>query len=229
MMFKEQLIIVRHARSTNNLRETEDADAALTEYGCRQAINVGKFCKKHLNLTDFSFYTSPFLRALATAAGMQKEMGTLQFGYVRHKVKFVVEPGLREYINHCHKEVMIRVHRDRFPEFDWTSLRDAESLHYKEEFNEELLNRIVGLYRSLPDKSVVVTHGLPAFTLLKVASVPGWNSVPIWDHSLDNASITLIVNGRIIWHGRNLYHEIDRDPFDKSRPYDASDLLVPTT
>ena len=75
-----------------------------------------------------------------------------------------------------------------------------------------LIPKLLGV--PLPQKSVVVTHGLPAFTLMHVAK-GNVESVPIWDHSIDNCSITYLKGGRVIWHGRNLYHEIAE--YDRAR------------
>lgn len=220
-MFKEQLIIIRHARTETNIRATDDADTKLTKFGMEQRHRLGKFMYKHMDIdAGFRFYTSPFLRCLQTAAAIQDEAPD-------YHSQFVVTDAVREYINHGHREVKIPVHKDKFAQFNWSRFYYHDELTYKDEFNEEILNRLVGFYHDLPEKSVVVTHGLPALTLLYVASRPGWNSVPIWDHSIDNASITVVVRGRVVWHGRNLYHELDTDPFDKKRAYDASDLLVP--
>jgi hypothetical protein len=64
-----------------------------------------------------------------------------------------------------------------------------------------------------PKKLVVVTHGLPAFVLRYIDS-DNVSHLPLWDYSLDNASITWIKRGRVVWHGRNIYHEIDSNPED---------------
>jgi len=213
------LIIVRHARTLTNIRVSEDMDPEITDYGHKQSRNVAKFFKKHMDLSGVSYFTSPFLRCLQTADPIQNLLG----------VVFTVRPELREYVNHARRDAVVPVRKLDYPDMNWSyfdQYEDGEEITYKDEFNEELLNRIHDLHHSLPEKSLCLTHGLPALTLLHVAT-KNVNAVPIWDHSLDNASITVIVKGRVVWHGRNLYHELEQDPFDKTRAYDASDLIIP--
>jgi broad specificity phosphatase PhoE len=139
----------------------------------------------------------------------------------------IVLGTLREYINHSDREVTVDLRRNDFPQMRWEEFDSSvSSLIFNDEQNEEFLNRIHAAYNRLNDQSVVVTHGLPALALIRVATGKG-DSVPIWDHSVDNASLTLIKNGRLIWHGRNLYHEVDFDPFENMRPFDKADLLIP--
>lgn len=215
------LLIIRHARSELNIRVTEEPDAKITDFGARQAHTVGRFMARHMDLSGFDFYTSPFLRCLQTAEHICK-------AYTEFKVapRFRVRDKLREYINHGHQEVTIDVHRKKFPHMDWQRYPEAvDKLLFRAEQNEEILNRMHDFYGKIPEKSVVVTHGLPALVLIRVATGRG-DAVPIWDHSVDNASLTLIKNGRTVWHGRNLYPEVEHDPFEKMRTYDAADLLT---
>jgi broad specificity phosphatase PhoE len=226
-MFKDTLLIIRHARSELNIRKSEDADCNITNFGVKQATTVGKFMGRHMNLDGFSYYTSPFLRCLQTAGEIVNGVSKVHSA-LAGEMQFKVLDDLREYINHCHREVTVRCHSGAYPEFDWSDFpkfAEEPDLSYKDEQNEELLNRVHRLYRGLPEKSVVVTHGLPALTLVRVATGRG-DAVPIWDHCIDNASMTLIKGGRIVWLGRNLYPECDHDPFDKVRAYDAADLIV---
>jgi broad specificity phosphatase PhoE len=221
----KECIIIRHARTTTNIRQTDSMDPELTEFGIGQAKRVGKFLAKHVNLDGFQFYTSPFLRCLATSDLMLREInGALGRSYGTRQ--FVVDSLLREYINHCGRETTIPVYSERFSNMIWGELADQKEIFYKDEYNEEFLNRLHQFKWKMNDKSLIVTHGLTAFTLMHVL-VHNANHVPVWDHSMDNCSITYIVNGRIVWQGRNLYHEVDYDPFDKKRAFDAADLLVP--
>lgn len=216
-MFKDELIIIRHGRSINNLRQSDDPDCGITEYGKRQALNVGKFLAKHVDTRGFEFFTSPFLRCLQTAEAIQSEVTFDNPGYVLS--------GLREYVNHYNKEVLVKNRRSETYNLHWADM-PREDVVYHEEFNETFLDRMVSLFEVLPSKSIVVTHGLPALMLLEIAKNPAVNSVPIWDHSIDNCSITRIVKGRVVWHGRNLFHEVDHDPFDIPRAHDQADMLV---
>lgn len=202
MHFKEELFVIRHARSQHNVRDEEGLDAGITEWGERQAENVANFLKDQIDLEGFTFITSPFYRCLLSSLPIADKFG----------ISFEVWPEFREYLNHSGKECVVR-HRTDMPKFDWSRFAvdgqvQTETL-YKEEYNEVFLNRIHDGYTLLPEKSVVVTHGLPAITLTTIAK--GHLHMPVWDYSISNASITYIKRGRTIWHGRSLYHERDYD------------------
>lgn len=210
-MYKDVLLIVRHARSDWNIRITDKLDSDITEFGKRQAKKVGEFLYKHLQKEFVSYnelckYTSPFLRCLQTAQGIED-------GYGR-KQGFKINPLLREYLNHQKKNCFVPNREKEFNDFGWNSY-PSEGINFEMEQNEDFLRRMHQCYNSLPPKSLVVTHGLPGLALLRIASNPGLSDVPVYDYSLDNCSMSLIVRGRVVWHGRNVYHEIDHDPFDK--------------
>lgn len=206
-MFKEELIIIRHARSKHNVRLTDSIDEDITEFGERQARNVGRFLREELQLDchaeGWSYFTSPFLRCLQTSRILQHWMTG---------VKFEIMHELREYLNHTGRQCFVPSRAKEFIEFDWSWYAEEGTTYY-DEFNENYLHRMCDAYNKLPQKSLVVTHGLPAFTLMHIAK-GNVDSVPIWDHSIDNCSITYIKRGRVIWHGRNLYHEFEN--YDRS-------------
>lgn len=210
-MFKEELIIIRHGRSKQNVGESFNMDDGLTDFGKRQAFNVGRYLRDVMKLPTKTlspdFYTSPFLRCLETARQVQHGM-TPPVGHFYNK--FFVLPSLREYVNHFSggNEVVVNRRAEEFPTFHWQLYDDTS---FKDEFNETFLDRMVGCHESLSQRSVVVTHGLPAFALLYVATTVNPRHVPLWDYSLDNASITWIKKGRVIWHGKNLYHEMENE------------------
>jgi broad specificity phosphatase PhoE len=208
-MFKEELIIIRHARSRHNIRLSEDVDDGLSEFGERQARNVGVFFAEEVDLTGFEFFTSPFLRCLQTSEIISSRCG----------MNPIVMPQLREYLNHGGRAAEVINRKGMFPRMDWSIFPDEGEV-YEEEFNETFLHRMHEAYHLLPEKSVVCTHGLPALVLLHVAS-SNTRSVPVWDHSIDNASMTIIRKGRVIWHGRNLYHEHEYDSKFYRRDWDG--------
>lgn len=209
-MFKQDLIIVRHARSRHNVGESESLDDSITNFGQIQATNVGRYLHEVMEIgNNFNFYTSPFLRCLETSRNIQEEL---------EDVEFKVMWQLREYLNHAKpRELFIPNRSEEFSEFSW-GLFPKEGELYHEEFNEIFLHRMEDCHARLSEKSVVVTHGLPAFALLYVATTANPRHVPIWDYSIDNASITWIKRGRVIWHGKNLYHEM---PNDRPWPNDS--------
>lgn len=211
----KQLIIIRHARSLYNARKTDNLDSEITEWGQRQALSVARFMKKHMSVTGFRFYTSPFLRCLQTAYPIQKTLN----------VTFKVLPDLREYLNHSGKPVTVEPRPKLFDEnYDWQ--RYTEPQTFDTEFNEEFIARMRRVYDEVSQwgNAVVITHGLPALQLIHTAAHNA-NYVPIWDHSLDNCSITLIKDGMVLWHGRNLPHEEPDDPFEVKRAYDWADQV----
>ena len=199
-MFKKDLIIIRHARSKFNLRSSDHLDDSLSEFGERQARNNGEFFKEAMDVTGHTCYTSPFLRCLQTTALMNASV----------KLQPIVLPELREYLNHSSgRSVHVPNRQNEYCQFNWNRYPDAGE-EYKEEFNETFLQRMHDAYHQLDDSSIVVTHGLPALVLLHVAS-ENTTSVPVWDHSIDNCSISVIRKGRVVWRGRNLFHEQDYD------------------
>jgi len=213
-MFKEELLIIRHGRTTTNIRKTEDLDAPLTDFGIHQAKTVGKFLAKHMDLTGFRFYSSPFLRCVHTAVNIVSFVGA---GPIQ------IDDRFREYLNHSGKSVHVPSREKHFPKMMWGSF-PLEGQTYTEEQNEQLINRVEDGFWNLAPKSVVITHGLPGLLLAHLAT-SRQRVVPIWDHSIDNCSMTYIVRGSVMWWGRNLYYECDHDPFDTPRSYDAADLI----
>jgi broad specificity phosphatase PhoE len=208
-MFKDELIIIRHARSRHNIRHSEDLDDSISEFGERQARNVGCFFAEEVDLTGFQFYTSPLLRCLQTSEAISSRCG----------MEPIVMPQLREYLNHSGRAVEVINRKGIFPRMNWGVFPDEGEI-YDEEFNEVFLHRMHEAHALLPNKSIVCTHGLPALVLLHVAS-SNTHSVPVWDHSIDNCSITIIRKGRVIWHGRNLYHEHEYDSKFYRRDWDG--------
>ena len=90
---------------------------------------------------------------------------------------------LREYLNHSGRTAWVPNRKELFPHMDW-DLYPAAGETYDQEFNEVFLHRMQDAFHNLPQRSIVVTHGLPALVLLKVASDPTNHGVPVWDHSI---------------------------------------------
>jgi len=208
MHIKDDLIIIRHARSQANIGESDEPDSHLTEFGVKQANTVGAFLATELNLNGYSWYTSPFIRCLETSHKIWEQRKSL----ARVFTTFTVMPQLREYLNHSGREVFIPRADEPKGMFNWNYFPESGEV-YQSEFNEHFLHRMHEAYELLSNQSVVVTHGLPALLLARIATENA-RDVPMWDYSLDNASITWIKRGRTIWHGKNMYHEIESWPKD---------------
>lgn len=214
----KEVIIIRHGRSQYNIDHTlRDADSPLTEYGRQTVENVGRYLADVLDRShSWKFFTSPFDRCLQTASPIIREIREVHDPWIP---RFAVIPELREYLNHYGEEATIpsRTGSADYNEefFDWN--RYQKAMTFAPEQNEEFLNRMHDAYDKLAPNSVVVTHGLPGMVLREIAKNPGLSSVPVWDHSLDNASITWIKRGRTIWSGRVIHHEIPHESRRKAR------------
>lgn len=193
-MYKKEIFIIRHARSEHNTGSTQSLDSNITSWGEIQARALGQYLSSTFDLNDFTFYTSPFLRCLQTAA-------LLPFG------AFNVSTKIREYVNHdlvTGNYIHIPRRQEHFNiNFNWDEFFGDD---YRKETNEQLIDRLYEFYYSLPERSFVITHGLPALVLSNIATSNS-HTIPVWDYSLDNCSITRIVNGRFIWRGKNLHYE----------------------
>lgn len=209
MHFKEDLIIIRHARSLANIGASTELDSKLSDYGHKQAQTVGNFLATELDLSGHSWYTSPFMRCLQTSHAIWQQHKQVCETFIT----FRVMPQLREYLNHS-GAVGVHIPRAKDPQgmLDWSYFPEKGE-EYHSEFNEHFLHRMHEAYELLAGKSVVVTHGLPALLLARIAT-ENTRDVPMWDYSLDNASVTWIKKGRTIWHGKNMYHEIESWPKD---------------
>lgn len=197
-MISKEIIVIRHARSNHNIRKTDDLDGEISDFGVRQAINVGDYLSSEFDLKDYSFFTSPFLRCVQTADIISKKTNHTP----------IVDEKIKESLNHYNAKVLIKNHKEKFPNFVWDSINE-KGIECGPEFNEHFLNRMFNFYHDLPQKSIVVTHGLPAILLINIASNPMIKNIPVWDYSIDNCSISVVKKGRIVWHGRNLYNEFD--------------------
>jgi hypothetical protein len=63
-----ELLLIRHAESEFNAKETKDLDSALTRNGRRQAIEVSAFLKRKFDdIKNWRGFVSPLLRTLQTA------------------------------------------------------------------------------------------------------------------------------------------------------------------
>ena len=217
----KELFIIRHARTVHNLGDSPSLDSPITDFGEKQSKLLGRFFKEQKLLTEgFRFITSPFLRCLQTASFMLEGAGEEKQEFVRHcdmselsppsRVRFHVQSLAHEYLGHYHfkdkRSLHIQNRKDLFSDMEWMSYPTL-GMDFIHETNEEFMHRIRSLYYRLPDKAVVITHGLPAMALMHVASDPTFRYMPVWDWCLDNASITWVKNGRIIWRGLNLFWE----------------------
>lgn len=197
---KNSLILIRHGRSLYNVRETNCLDSDLTDFGITQARIVGKFLKKKIPFLDnYVFHISPFKRCLSTAHYIIDEIGNLNS-------KFIVDPSISEYLSsdYYDKSVIVPNRKNEFPLFDWGNY--SENYTHLPESGEEFVNRMKNSYLNLSDNSIVIAHGLSIIGL-GLEAQESLSSMPLWDHSINNCSLTWFKEGEKKWWGRNLFHE----------------------
>lgn len=195
---KDSLILIRHGRSCYNVRETKCLDSDLTDFGVTQAKIVGSYLKKIPQIYENIFYVSPFKRCLQTAQHIM-EQGKFE------SCQFIINPTISEYLSPLHDlDVVVPNRKDEFPMFNWDLFQPL----YKPESDKEFMNRIKDSYKNLDDKSVVISHGLSIVSLF-LESQSLLDSMPKWDYSINNCSLTWVKDGVKRWYGRNLYHEYE--------------------
>lgn len=210
---KDDLIVVRHARSEWNIGASKNMDSSITDFGIDQAKIVGKYianggpqCEhsggRLWDIESFTFYVSPFLRCLMTMDYI--------IGAAGLNVRPVVLPQLGEFLFPDwvlkNGPVVIPLREEDYPHFDWTIYNSPKT--YSSEISDIFLQRMQHVYDTLHTKSFVVTHGFPVMALAKEA-MERQDSVPMWDYSISNCSLTWIRKGRKKWWGRILHHEVE--------------------
>lgn len=198
----KELLIVRHARSQHNCGQTDCLDSPLTEFGELQAETVGRYLsssKSHQNLPlqEFEYFVSPFLRCLQTMKAIYNEANI--------KPKVTVLPILGEYL--AFDTVSVPRRQEEFPEYDWSEF-PFDSFLQEADYIDSFARRMHRVYESMGPRSVVVTHGMVVMTLAHIA-MGNNDTIPLWDHSINNCSLTWIQSGRKRWWGRVLHHEIN--------------------
>lgn len=211
-MRRESVIIVRHGRSQHNVGQSKELDSPLTDFGIQQAKVVGRYFGRGSmgNLSDYVFHVSPFLRCLMTAKYIREEAGDMF-----KDTTFFIDKNVAEYLVTGNPDVHIINRQEEFPEFNWryhlASLQKetgSDTYVHKGELPEKFLRRMQLAHDGLANKAIVVSHGISCLTLANELVNP-LQYIPIWDHSINNCSITWVENGRKKWHGRNLHHEIE--------------------
>lgn len=197
-----ELIIIRHARSLYNVCDTDDLDAGLTEHGHQQAKMVGKFLKDEFGSSYWNIITSPFLRCLETAQHIKEEM----------PCECTVDGRLGEMTVDYHELESLYVHRQdsKFAEMDWKGYKFNDFAH---ELMDEYIQRLEGVWEDAPNRSIIVTHGSPALSFIRMHGGI-FGSVPLWDCSVGNCSMTWIRGHRIVWQTRELFWELPYENWD---------------
>lgn len=198
-----EVILVRHAESLFNAHKPKitHMDTWLTDLGVEQAEDCAFFLQNQFgNMSDWQGFVSPYLRTLQTARIIHEET----------RVPFEIdwklrEFGSKEFSGFAEMPFHVR-NRSDDPDLGVFFSEDVDPdkdgwLHF-EETKEDLLARCVQFVDSLPEgKNFIVSHGA---TILALHSVLMGNrlTVPEWDRSILNTTITWHKDGQCKWFAR---------------------------
>lgn len=189
--------IIRHGRSKNNTGETASLDSSLTPDGVSQCRMTGKFLSDTEDLSDFTIYTSPLLRCLMTT-----EQIILGAKGKFDSLKVVVQPLIHESLQPNSPDVTVPLRKKDFPNYDWSLMK--EELTFGPDDGRKLIHRCASAIIPFNSSDVFVSHGATCIALALCSSQKN-PSMRDWDYSISNASITKVVNNKILWWGRALH------------------------
>lgn len=185
-----QLLLIRHAQSQHNARETSDLDSGLTKWGKEQSTEVALFLKRAFDdIADWKGFTSPFLRTLQTSQIIKDHT----------KVDFEVNWDLHEYIHGSSgytfgSKLVIPNRKNKFPSF-FNSSPSSWSVH--PEKDKDILARTMNFLDFVEkkgyDKVLLVSHAMPIYVMIYI--LQGTPMVPKWDRKILNTSVTWFENG----------------------------------
>jgi broad specificity phosphatase PhoE len=181
-----ELILVRHAESLFNTRESKHLDAQLSKRGVRQCQEVANYLSKKLE-NEWHGFVSPYFRTLATANAIRKETG----------IEFDIDWRIREFSNgagytrNTHFDVEFRP--ELFPEI----FRDMENPNWVATFEtgEDLIDRLLDFWCELKEKDgkyIMVSHAMPIYTMYNL--INGTHTIPKWDKKILNTSVTHFID-----------------------------------
>ncbi len=196
------LYIIRHAQTWYNVKKTCNLDSPLTPYGEQQADSLGRYMRD-LDLSGYVGYVSPFLRTLQTARAVARNTG----------VEFRVLPGIAEFgalaswssAAGCPEGYHVEVPRrgSMFPEFNWNGFDKREfTSETKEEFRERMKHV---LENSLPERTVIVTHGAVVWTLIDLLTEG--RMLKSGFESVTNASVSFVEGHEPVYLFKNVMGE----------------------
>jgi broad specificity phosphatase PhoE len=188
----KEIIIVRHAESEWNNKTSSSLDSSLSFKGVSQANRVANFIKKSIDCRGLVGFTSPFNRCLLTSMPIRKQAD----------IRFFVRPELAELTDtfpDCGVEVPCR--SDKYLDVEWG---DYCTTTFNRESQQSFLDRLRLFLDTIPNRSLIVTHGSVVQTLIEMALGVKVYQVPTWDNSIGNASVTHIKNGTVILLAKNV-------------------------
>jgi len=190
--------IIRHGRSGHNSGRTENLDSALIPDGVVQSRATGNFlaCDIGDDLDDFVLYTSPLLRCLMTTESILQSADRFE------NLRVVVQPLIHESLGPDSDFVTIPIREAQFPGFDWTLM--YESLTIGPDDGKKLIARCRSVIEMCNDKSIFVSHGSTCIAL-GICETQAEPHMRHWDYSINNASVTKIVDRQVDWWGRVIH------------------------
>lgn len=178
------ILLIRHAESEFNTKESTSLDSRLTINGCNQAYETAQYIRRHVpDAQKHQIVTSPFTRTRQTAEIIHFHLG------LRMPVR--EDWRLREHIYALSGYV-----EEQFP-LEITGLYNDYILN-EVDTEEMILERLKNFWNEL-DKNgrwIIISHGTPIQTLISFSR--GIFSLPKWDKSIKNCNITHFKNGQIL-------------------------------
>jgi broad specificity phosphatase PhoE len=151
--YDKDIYLIRHAK----VQDQDNPDTQISEAGAKQVEKLGSFLLRTLDLKEYTFLTSPFLRCLQTAQILHQVAG----------LKFEVVPNVMETPTDCCVSTFcLKNHKDQFPEFEWPTSQDW---HLKPETPETFLDRTRQTLHGLPHKAMIVTHFGTIFNMARLS------------------------------------------------------------
>lgn len=188
----KELIIVRHAESMWNAHLSESLDSSLTIKGVSQAQAVAKYIGRNIDCRGLVGFTSPFDRCLLTSMPIRRHSG----------VKFFVREEISEIANEFPEcGVQVSCKKDTYLDIEWNNYSDTT---FFKEPPSNFIGRLNSFFQSLPSRSLIVTHGSVVQTLIEIALGVKVQSIPAWDNSIKNASVTHIKDGTVVCLAKNV-------------------------
>jgi len=187
----KNLVIIRHGESEYNTGITEELDSGLTQKGYCQIETVAFFLRQRL--TGYIGYVSPLLRCLQTARLIRQQTG----------ITFNVIPEISEFTQRYPQEgISVPSRTESYPEFNWPAIQSQ--MHFPKEPDFDFLERLKLVFSQISSNSLIITHGSVVMTLCEIALGLNVHEIPKWDNSIDNASISFVSDGTVLWFGKKV-------------------------
>jgi len=141
--YNKKIVLIRHGQCQYDQCQI---DPALNAQGISETEEVTDYLG-HFDLTDYKCFTSPMLRCLQTTEIIQKKLG----------IQFEVKQNLMETPTFLNQEETfeLKSRRSEFPKFRWP---EEESWELRSENEATFMQRVASILRSLPSKSILISH-----------------------------------------------------------------------